>query len=96
MLELEKKNGAAGVWTITEDNHGLIGVAQSLKAAVKWLIETNWICEGNELWDPETRSYKSLSCFWGKDWINYLQELPNPKNALEELGFYCKWQEIIY
>ena len=36
---------------ITEDNHGLIGIAETYTAAVNYLIENSWITEKTELLD---------------------------------------------
>ena len=36
---------------ITEENHGLIGVAETYTAAINYLIEDSWITEKTELLD---------------------------------------------
>ena len=36
---------------ITEENHGLIGVAETYNAAINYLIEDSWITEKTELLD---------------------------------------------
>lgn len=36
---------------ITEENHGLIGVAETCAAAINYLIEDSWITEKTELLD---------------------------------------------
>ena len=36
---------------ITEENHGLIGVAETRAAAINYLIEDSWITEKTELLD---------------------------------------------
>ena len=36
---------------ITEENHGLIGVAETRAAAINYLIEDSWITEKTELFD---------------------------------------------
>lgn len=36
---------------ITEENHGLIGVAETYAAAINYLIEDSWITEKTELLD---------------------------------------------
>jgi hypothetical protein len=40
MLELEKRNGATGVYIIYSDCHGVIGVCASKQAGRDWLLST--------------------------------------------------------
>ena len=48
---------------ITEDNHGLIGIAETYTAAINYLIEDSWITEKTELLDEYecTRTLKEMN-----------------------------------
>ena len=66
---------------ITEENHGTIGVAVSIKEAVKWLIESGWIW-GTEDYDAkynkelEKWEYTSPIERYGENWKEVLPERP--------------------
>ena len=38
---------------INEDNHGVLGVADSYESAVQFLIDNEWLTEDFEIWDRE-------------------------------------------
>lgn len=46
--------------TITEENHGDIGVATTMKAAFQFLIESDWLTFGYELYDKTTDSWYTV------------------------------------
>ena len=66
---------------ITEENHGTIGAAVSIKEAVKWLIESGWIC-GTEDYDAkynkelEKWEYTTPIERYGENWKEVLPERP--------------------
>jgi hypothetical protein len=45
---------------ITEENHGDIGVATTMKAAFQFLIESDWLTFGFELYDKTTGSWYTV------------------------------------
>ena len=53
---------------VYEENHGLVCVADSLRAAVVNLVERRWITEKTEFYDEETHhTWQPLSYFMGTD-----------------------------
>lgn len=46
--------------TIHEENHGEIGVATTMKAAFQFLIKSNWLTFGYELYDKFTESWYTV------------------------------------
>lgn len=51
------------VITITEESHGLIGLAMNTYATVDFLIEQDWISRSTEFWDEKEQKWKSLDEF---------------------------------
>lgn len=45
------------VITIREENHGLIGLATSFKAAWRFILENDWFSAYDELWDTYSGEY---------------------------------------
>lgn len=45
---------------ITEENHGDIGVATSMKAAFQFLIESDWLTTAFDLYDEATGAWYTL------------------------------------
>ena len=43
------------VIAIYEENHGMIGIATSKKAACQFLVKDNWFCVYDEIWVPSLR-----------------------------------------
>lgn len=43
------------VIAIYEENHGMIGIATSKKAACQFLVKDNWFCAYDEVWVPSLR-----------------------------------------
>lgn len=41
------------IYIIHEDNHGVLGVADSYESAVQFLIDNKWLTEDFEIWDRE-------------------------------------------
>lgn len=45
---------------IDEENHGTIGVAENMKAALQYLINTNWLTFGYEFWDGKKECWTTI------------------------------------
>ena len=41
------------IYIIHEDNHGVLGVADSYESAVQFLIDDEWLTEDFEIWNRE-------------------------------------------
>ena len=41
------------IYIIHEDNHGVLGVADSYESAVQFLIDNEWLTEDFEIWNSE-------------------------------------------
>ena len=39
------------IYIIHEDNHGVLGVADSYESAIQFLIDNKWLTEDFEIWD---------------------------------------------
>ena len=46
---------------IHEENHGMIGVATTMKAAFQFLIRTNWLTPAFDLYDEATGKWYTLA-----------------------------------
>ena len=55
------------VITISEENHGLIGLATSFKAAWRFILENDWFSAHDELWDTYSGEYVCVSDVIGKN-----------------------------
>lgn len=80
-------------YVIYEDNHGFIGIAESLKEAKQWLIDSGWICGGCELWNPQTEDSTPIDELFA-DWRKWLAEEATDED-LENMGFYIHEEEMI-
>lgn len=49
------------VYIIHEDNHGVLGVADSYESAVQFFIDERWITKELEIWDKEELCYRTIS-----------------------------------
>lgn len=88
------------VYIIHEDNHGVIGVADSYESAVQFLL-TEWMTGNFEIWDREKRKYNTLVInpekikAWGRDkfndffedifWIEKTDLITDARNKIEEV-----------
>lgn len=86
------------VYTVSEENHGQIGVAVSRKAALQWLIATNWVNQYNEIWCPdETERWGgyniTLGDLYGENWKEKFLQFSD--ELLENMGFYIHEEELI-
>ena len=79
------------VYLISEENHGHIGVAATHKAALQWLIASDWVRSRSEIWVPnESERWGGhevpLVELYGENWEEkFLQFSREP---LENMGFY--------
>lgn len=55
------------VITIKEDNHGLIGIAETYADAIDFLISQDWLDENFELYDNDD-NYKTIIEDLGNEW----------------------------
>lgn len=81
------------VCIIHEENHGTIGVAMNLVAAKQWLIESNWVNSGSEIYDEETELPNTLEGKYGHNWLDYYKSFST--DDLENMGFYFGFETII-
>lgn len=49
------------VIAIYEENHGMIGIATSKKAACQFLVKNNWFSAHDEIWVPSL--YKGIDAY---------------------------------
>lgn len=81
------------VYTIGEDNHGTIGIAESLKKAKQWLINSHWVYSSCEIWNPQTQESKPI-CELFANWEKWFVEEATAED-LENMGFYIGEKEMI-
>jgi len=86
------------VYTIGEENHGQIGIAVSYKAALQWLIASDWVNQYNDVWCPdESERYGGhntlLGDLYGEDWKEKF--LQSSGELLENMGFYVREEDVI-
>jgi hypothetical protein len=86
------------VYTISEENHGYIGVAASYKAVLQWLITSDWIVRYSEIWCPDEnerwggRNVMLIDLYgvnWKKEFLQFSED------QLERMGFYIREEELI-
>ena len=85
---------------INEENHGTIGAATSIKEAVKWLIESEWLCGLDDYdgkYNKELKKWEYTSPIerYGENWKEVLPE--RPEEEIKEFldgGFYFKEIEL--
>lgn len=86
------------VYTIGEENHGQIGIAVSYKAALQWLIASNWVGQYNDIWcSNENERWgghnTTLDELYGENWKEKFLQFS--KGQLENMGFYIHEEELI-
>ena len=83
------------VYTISEDNHGQVGIAVSRKAALQWLINIDWVGQYTYIWCPdETTGYNTtLNDLYGENWKEKFLQFSDER--LENMGFYIHEEELI-
>ena len=60
------------VITIQEDNHGLIGIAETFSDAVDFLIKEDWLNEKCEMYYSEDRDTKTIIEDLGVSWVDII------------------------
>ena len=78
---------------IYEDNHGIIGVATTNKAAKQWLIRKGWVDQYSDIYNPDTSKWESLKELYGENWKEAYMNFD--KEEMECMGFYLKEKELI-
>lgn len=86
------------VYTISEENHGQIGVAVSRKAALQWLIDIDWVGQYTYVWCPDENDRWGghnikLDDLYGEDWKEKFLQASD--ELLENMGFYIHEEELI-
>lgn len=86
------------VYVISEENHGQIGFATSRKAALQWLISSNWVGQHSDIWCPDENGRwgghrMTLGELCGENWkekfLYFSDEL------LENMDLYIREAELI-
>ena len=82
---------------IVEDNHGLIGIAANEKAAKQFLLDSEWVKAGTEIWcrDENERyggHYVSLIDLYGENWEEKFFAMS--EGQLEDMGFFLETWEV--
>lgn len=69
---------------ITEENHGTIGVAKDMESAFQYLVNTKWITENTQFFEPNP------DC---PDEFHYLGDIMKDldRNIIDTLMFLWKW-----
>ena len=86
------------VYLIDEENHGQIGVAATRKAALQWLITSDWVGRHSEIWIPDEnerwggRDVK-LDELYGENWEEKFLQFSDEQ--LENMGFYLHKEDVI-
>ena len=60
------------VTIISEENHGVIGVAVDYESAIRWLIQTDWINAGTDF--RVDKKWQSVEQLFGENWQERLVE----------------------
>lgn len=86
------------VYLISEDNHGHIGTAVSHKAALQWLVTSDWVDQYSEIWCPDENARwgghnKMLSALYGENWKEEFLQFSG--DQLEHMGFYIHKDDLI-
>ena len=75
---------------ISEECHGVIGVAVDLKSAIRWLIQEDWINERTGFWVNE--QWQTAKQLFGKHWRERLVE---QDEDFFDGGFYFYERDLI-
>lgn len=78
---------------ISEENHGIIGVAANYRAAKQWLIRAGWVDCYTEFWNPITNMSSPLEELYGETWKEAYMNFD--KEDMEYMGFYLRVEELI-
>ena len=77
---------------ISEESHGTIGVAVDEAAAIRFLIEEDWI---DDLWDEKQKKYVYHETLFDRYGVDNLLDLmlkmyQEDKNCFEGMFYFCK------
>ena len=75
---------------ISEENHGVIGVAVDLESAIRWLIQTDWINASTDFWVGG--KFQTAEELFG---IYWREKLVDQKEDFFEGGFYFYEKDLI-
>lgn len=79
------------VWLVSEENHGLIAVANSRESAIDFLISTKWINGCCELWNPNEGIGETIDDLF-EDWAGWLTNTATDED-FENMGYsFRKWE----
>lgn len=86
------------VHVIREENHGLIGIAATYRAAMYWLLSSGWVGRYSEIWIPDEDDCNggrnmTLDELFGDNWEK--QFIRFSYGALENMGFYIRKEDVI-
>lgn len=70
------------VITISEDDHGFLGVAKNTRSAVDFLLTVGWLTDKTSIYDEDTDEEIKVSEKYGADWKDYLKSC-----SLERLNY---------
>ena len=80
---------------VNEECHGLIGVAKDYRAAIRFLIDKDWLNDFTEIWVRDYE-YERLSEKLGEDWVDTMTENWNINdfNDFWEGSFYLEEEDL--
>lgn len=81
------------VIVISEECHGLIGIAANLKAAKQWLIREGWVDCYTDFYNFDTGVSSSLKELYGENWKEAYMNFD--KEDMECMGFYLNSKKLI-
>lgn len=86
------------VYTISEESHGQIGIAVSYKAALQWLVASDWVGRYSDIWCPDENERwggynMTLDDLYGENWKEKFLQLS--EILLENMGFFIYEEELI-
>ena len=80
---------------IDEENHGLIGIADSYKSALLYLINENWNNDYTDIY-VGNNEWKRISEVFGEDWLDKMMEWDIPNfNEYWEGSFHLFVEDIV-
>jgi hypothetical protein len=61
------------ITVISEECHGMIGIAANYSEAIKWLVDTAWIYGGMDIWYED--KWQTIEQVFGNDWKEHLDRI---------------------
>lgn len=85
------------VFTIVEDNYGLIGIAANERAVKQFLLDADWVNSDTDIWirnksEKYDGHYTSLKEQYGNNWEESFFAMN--ANQLEDMGFFIHEEEV--